>query len=503
MVFSSITFLFLFFPAVLIIYLIVPQRLQNLFLMTVSLIFYFWGEAYLIWIMLTTIVINYISALYIEAHLDKEGNCALTGLILSVAANLLLLGYFKYAGFFMDNFNLLIHLLNPESASSIQSKEILLPIGLSFYTFGAMSYTIDVYRREVKATHNLVDFSCYVSFFPQLLAGPIVRYSDIQTQLRSHKMSCSYFSEGVFRFVVGLAKKVLIADTVAQVADAAFSLPSYQLGTAFAWLGCLCYTLQIYFDFSGYSDMAIGLGRMFGFRFMENFNYPYVADSIQEFWRRWHISLSTWFKDYLYIPLGGNKRGKYRTYFNIMTVFFLCGLWHGASWNFVLWGGYYGCFLVMERMGVNRILTRLHVILRHIYVIVIVMAGWVLFRAETLTQALTYLKIMAGFSSPTVDNLYEFALYCDLLFTLTFITAIIASMPIMNSIRSIFNSLYRVNCSMNTCCSSKLHYAVGVGFNTLLQFCHVAGYMYISILFLLSVITLSSGAYNPFIYFKF
>lgn len=503
MVFSSITFLFLFLPAVLIIYLIVPQRLQNLFLMTVSLIFYFWGEAYLIWIMLTTIVINYISALYIEAHIDKERNCALAGLILSVAANLLLLGYFKYAGFFVDNLNFFLHVPNSGSGACIQFEDIVLPLGISFYTFQAMSYTIDVYRKEVRATRNIIDFACYVSLFPQLVAGPIVRYRDIKMQLCSHRMNCADFSEGVFRFVVGLAKKVLIANTLAQVADAAFDMPSAQLGTAFAWLGCLCYTLQIYFDFSGYSDMAIGLGRMFGFRFMENFNFPYIADSIQEFWRRWHISLSTWFKDYLYIPLGGNKRGRYRTYFNLLTVFFLCGLWHGASWTFVLWGGYYGCFLVMERMGFDKILVRLHLALRHIYVIMIVMAGWVLFRAETLTQALTYLGIMADFTSPTADNLYEFALYCDLQFTLTLITAIIASMPIMNSIRSIFNSLYKVNCSKNICCSSKLRYSVGVSLNILLQGWHVAGYMYITILFLLSVITLSSGAYNPFIYFKF
>jgi len=311
MVFSSITFLFMFLPSVLMVYVLIPERFKNIFLMAVSLIFYFWGETYRIWIIVTTVFINYIAALYIEKYLNKGDNRALIALVLSVAANLLLLGYFKYAGFFMDNFNLLIHALNLNSDSAIQFEEISLPIGISFYTFGAMSYAIDVYRREVKATHNLTDFACYVSLFPQLLAGPIVRYSDIKTQLSSHNMNRADFSEGVFRFVVGLAKKVLIADTVALVADAAFAMPSDQLGTAFAWLGCLCYTLQIYFDFSGYSDMAIGLGHMFGFRFKENFNFPYIADSIQDFWRRWHISLSTWFKDYLYIPIGGNQKGRY------------------------------------------------------------------------------------------------------------------------------------------------------------------------------------------------
>ncbi|MBF0413864.1 MAG: MBOAT family protein [Desulfamplus sp.] len=487
MVFSSITFLFLFLPSVILIYLIVPQKFKNFFLMKVSLLFYFWGENYLVWIILTTILINYISGLYIESALKKnneeyntgKNRKAMIGLILSVAANLMLLGYFKYANFFVDNLNFLLNALSSGKETGFELVKIILPLGISFYTFQAMSYTIDVYRGEVKATHNIINFACYVTLFPQLVAGPIVRYRDIDDQLCNHRMSAPYFAEGVFRFSVGLAKKVLIANTVAQVADAAFSTPLNELGTAFAWVGCLCYTLQIYFDFSGYSDMAIGLGYILGFRFLENFNFPYIADSIQDFWRRWHISLSTWFKDYLYIPLGGNKKGRIRTYFNLFIVFGLCGFWHGASWNFLVWGMYYGFFLVAERMGLSIILKRFPVILRHIYVILIVMAGWVLFRADNLAHALAYLKIMAGFTSPAADNTYQFALYCDTFLIVTIIFGVIASMPLTKWL-------------IETCYFFKELFIFRLG-----------GYIYIITIFFLSISVLSSGSYNPFIYFKF
>ncbi|MBF0258614.1 MAG: MBOAT family protein [Desulfamplus sp.] len=504
MVFSSLTFLFLFLPSVLMVYVIVPERFKNFFLMTVSLLFYFWGETYLIWIIISSILINYSCAIYIEGELNKvkdntgKASSAVMGLILAVGANLMLLGYFKYANFFVDNCNFIIHALSSEVDSGILFKDIVLPLGISFYTFQAMSYTIDVYRGEVKATRNIVDFACYVSLFPQLVAGPIVRYKDIEVQLGNHKMNLSDFSEGIFRFVIGLAKKVLIANTMAQVADAAFSMPSDQLGTAFAWLGCLCYTLQIYFDFSGYSDMAIGLGHMFGFRFLENFNFPYIADSIQDFWRRWHISLSTWFRDYLYIPLGGNKKGRYRTYFNLFIVFLLCGLWHGASWNFILWGIYYGLFLIIERMGLGSILTRINVVLRHLYVIIIVMAGWVLFRADTLEQALKYLKIMAGFGSASADNTYDFALYCDFFFIMMIIIGIMASMPIMGYIRTTFSSFID-----RTSFNSQINYRQSTLFCVIMMFGRLSGYLYVSMIFFFSVMILSSGAYNPFIYFRF
>ena len=308
---------------------------------------------------------------------------------LAIAVNLVVLGVFKYANFFADNVNAVAAAIG---APPLAFPHVLLPIGISFYTFHAISYVVDVYRRDASAQKSPVHAALYLLLFPQLIAGPIIRYRYIADQLEQRVVSLDDFAVGVRRFVIGLGKKVLIANTVAAPADKIFSMPLAELTPAHAWLGIVCYTLQIYFDFSGYSDMAIGLGRMFGFHFPENFRWPYVADTVQEFWRRWHISLSSWFRDYLYVPLGGNRVSPARMYANLVTVFFLCGLWHGASWNFVIWGLFHGSFLVVERLGLAAAIRRLWRPLRHVYLLLVVMIGWVFFRADTLPSAVAFLE---------------------------------------------------------------------------------------------------------------
>ncbi len=409
MVFSSPLFLFLFLPLFLIGYYLVflpvqrslsgrrrrlAHRLGNSFILLGSLFFYFWGETWLTLVMLGSTTIDFCAGLLLGRATRTGTRRAL--LSVSILANLSILAFFKYAYFGLHNLDRLANLAGLEAWPDVGLLSITLPLGVSFYTFQSMSYTIDVYRRQVRPTRNFLDFACYVTMFPQLVAGPIVRYRSVADELTSRLVSLDLVGSGCVRFITGLGKKVLIANLVAIPADRIFALPGEQLTTPLAWLGVFSYTLQIYFDFSGYSDMAIGLGRMLGFRFPENFNYPYFATSIQDFWRRWHISLSTWFRDYLYIPLGGGRRGRGRTYFNLVVVFLLCGLWHGASWSFVLWGLFHGLFLVVERLGLGRLLARLWRPLRHGYVILTVMVGWVLFRAADLHQAADFLRAMAG-----------------------------------------------------------------------------------------------------------
>ena len=348
MVFSSPIFIFLFLPITLTIYLLsrlVWKRASNFILLCASLLFYAWGEPKYVLIMIFSIVMNYIFGLLIDFLSDKKSKkIALSG---AIALNLLLLIAFKYANFIVDNLNYVLSLIN---APTLNIEQVHLPIGISFFTFQAMSYVIDVYRKETPVQKSLVNIALYISLFPQLIAGPIVRYHDIAKQIYKRIVSLPGFSLGVERFIIGLGKKVLIANVMASVTDQIFVLPNEQLTFSLSWLGIISYALQIYFDFSGYSDMAIGLGHMFGFSFLENFNYPYISKSIKEFWRRWHISLSTWFRDYLYIPLGGNRKGKTRTYFNLMATMVLGGLWHGASWRFVLWGTVHGLALAIEKL---------------------------------------------------------------------------------------------------------------------------------------------------------
>jgi len=362
MLFSSNTFLFGFLPAVVLYYLC-PRRCRNVLLLVSSLIFYGWGEPKYVLLMLVSILLNYFCGLAAARQQSRQRSTRGV-LVLGVVLNLGMLGFFKYGKFFFGS----------------AFPDIPLPIGISFYIFQAMSYLIDVCRREVEVQKNVLTFGTYVTLFPQLIAGPIVRYRDVAEMLESRRENLPQFSRGVQRFVVGLSKKVLLANTF----GSAWNALQVTTGTAAAWLGLLCYTLQIYFDFSGYSDMAIGLGQLFGFTFLENFNYPYISASITEFWRRWHISLSTWFKEYVYIPLGGNRKGLARQIFNILVVWLLTGLWHGASWNFVLWGGYYAALLILEKCWLLKAGEKLPLVLRRMMTMVLVMLGWALFYFEDL-----------------------------------------------------------------------------------------------------------------------
>ena len=363
MLFSSNTFLFGFLPAVVVLYYLCPRRCRNVLLLVSSLIFYGWGEPKYVLLMLVSILLNYFCGLAAARQQSRQRSTRGV-LIVGVVLNLGMLGFFKYGKFFFGS----------------AFPDIPLPIGISFYIFQAMSYLIDACRREVEVQKNVLTFGTYVTLFPQLIAGPIVRYRDVAEMLESRRENLPQFSRGVQRFVVGLSKKVLLANTF----GSAWNALQVTTGTAAAWLGLLCYTLQIYFDFSGYSDMAIGLGQLFGFTFLENFNYPYISASITEFWRRWHISLSTWFKEYVYIPLGGNRKGLARQIFNILVVWLLTGLWHGASWNFVLWGGYYAALLILEKCWLLKAGEKLPLVLRRMVTMVLVMLGWALFYFENL-----------------------------------------------------------------------------------------------------------------------
>ena len=366
MVFSSLVFLYIFLPAVLLLYYIIPRKGKNFVLLLFSLFFYAWGEPVYVLGILASVIINYFFGRALEKHHSK----AL--LTVNIVLNLGYLAVFKYTGFALGTLNKLFGL-------DMEVLQIALPIGISFYTFQALSYTIDVYRKNVPAGKNIIDFGAYITMFPQLIAGPIVRYKTVERELRTRKETLADFTQGIVRFASGLGKKVIIANSVGQIWDAIRNGSQGDLTTATVWLGMICFTLQIYFDFSGYSDMAIGLGRMFGFHFDENFNYPYISRSITEFWRRWHISLSTWFKEYVYIPLGGNRKGLARQLRNIFVVWLLTGLWHGAAWSFVLWGLYYGILLIFEKVVFHKALEKIPKVFGHIYTMIIVVIGWGIF----------------------------------------------------------------------------------------------------------------------------
>ena len=385
MVFSSLVFLYLFLPVVLISYYIFPKYLKNTFLLGASLFFYAWGEPKLVILMLVSIVINYFIGLAI--HNSGSLSRKKAWVASAVAANLLILGYYKYAGFF-------ISVIEDIFKVEIEWEAVPLPIGISFYTFQAMSYIIDVYRKDAKAQRNIINVALYISLFPQLVAGPIVRFQSIADQIKSRIISSKKIAEGTKRFIQGLSKKVLIANPLGEIADQIFETSAGDLTTATAWIGILAYSLQIYFDFSGYSDMAIGLGKFFGFEFEENFRYPYIAQNVTEFWRRWHISLSTWFKDYVYIPLGGNRVKTWMVYRNLLIVWTITGFWHGASWTFMAWGFYYGVLICLEKWFLADLLKRIPRFFRHIYLLLIVMIGWVFFRADDFSYAFQYIQTM-------------------------------------------------------------------------------------------------------------
>ena len=388
MLFSSIVFLFSFLPAVMILYYLLPVRFRNVILLLASLVFYAWGEPVYLFLMLLSILFNYFSGLDIARNLQDK-RAAKRSLVFNLIINLAVLGFYKYEGFVLDTLNgiLPVH---------ISYHALPLPIGISFYTFQILSYIIDVYRGNVKVQTNLPNFALYVTMFPQLIAGPIVQYADVDEQLASREVSRTKFGEGSMYFIRGLAKKVLLANTSGMIFTEVSGLAKGNIAVMTAWLGAFAYMFQIYFDFSGYSDMAIGLGKMFGFEFNMNFNYPYVSKSITEFWRRWHISLSSWFRDYVYIPLGGNRVSKIKHIRNLLIVWFLTGLWHGAAWNFVAWGLYYGVILIIEKYLLSPVLDRLPDVVRHIYSIVLVVIGWVLFFSSSFGQAADYIRVMFG-----------------------------------------------------------------------------------------------------------
>ena len=387
MVFSSTIFLCVYLPLVLLGYYICPKKGRNLFLLIVSLVFYAWGEPKYVFLMIFSILVNYIFGRLMDKNRGRQKRMKLL-LVLSVVIDLGLLSVFKYTDFIITNVNAIF-------GSSFDLLNIALPIGISFYTFQAMSYTIDVYRNDVRVQKNLIDFGMYITMFPQLIAGPIVRYADVQDQLAERSVTTADFSEGVMRFVVGLGKKVLLANQMGAVWSEIYALGG-DVSALMAWTGAIAYTFQIYFDFSGYSDMAIGLGRMFGFKFPENFRYPYQSVSITDFWRRWHITLSTWFKEYLYIPLGGNRCGLARQALNLLIVWSLTGFWHGAGWNFVMWGLYYFVILFIEKLFLLKALDKLPKLFRHVYALLLIVIGWVIFASDDVSVLLPYLGSMFG-----------------------------------------------------------------------------------------------------------
>ncbi len=386
MLFSSIIFLFYFLPVTLFIYYLVPGKFKNPVLLIASIFFYSWGEPIYVVLMIFSAVFNYFMAIDIKREQihNKTGKSTL---IFTVIVNLFILCFFKYYGFLMDTVNSLL-------GTDMKYTALALPIGISFYTFQALSYIFDVYRGNVRVQKNLLHFALYLALFPQLIAGPIVKYKDIATQLENRTVSLEKFGEGTRRFIIGLGKKVILANNLGAIHAAVVAMPEGQASVLTYWTGIIAYTLQIYFDFSGYSDMAIGLGKMFGFEFLENFNYPYISRTVTEFWRRWHMSLSTWFREYVYIPLGGNRVPVKRHILNLLVVWSLTGLWHGASWNFVVWGLYYGILLIMEKYFWGKYLEKCPVAVQHIYSMIIVAIGWVFFSSENLTEAWHYLQVL-------------------------------------------------------------------------------------------------------------
>ena len=469
MLFSSMTFVFVFLPIVLLLYLVTKKELHNPILLIASILFYAWGEPKYLAIMLLTILVNYCGALLIE----KSSNYKKLYLVLTIMANLGFLIYFKYFNFLIANTNSLFHL-------NITALDIVMPIGISFYTFQALSYVIDVFRGEVKAQKDIYKLALYICLFPQLIAGPIVKYHDVEEQIDSRDVNFDKVTLGVKRFIIGLSKKVLIANTMGAIADKIFIQDPHTFSHATAWLGSIAYSFQLYFDFSGYSDMAIGLGLIFGFKFMENFNYPYISKSITEFWRRWHISLSTWFKQYVYISLGGNRAGKLKTLRNLGIVFLLTGIWHGAEWTFVVWGIWHGFFIIIEKiLNIKEFDSKPHSwyvnILRHIYCILAFVIGWVMFRADNMKYAWNYLMNMFGLLHLQPEKfLYEMNYYVDNLEILTFIIALLCCVPLFRNILEVKNKPAKALINL-----------------------------WLLVIFFLSTVTIAASTYNPFIYFRF
>lgn len=470
MVFSSNIFLLFFLPIFLLAYFVTPERFRNYTLLLFSLAFYAYGAPDFLFVLIGSCVVNFYMVKWMEKTSKPKAKKLICGL--SVVLSLSLLLYFKYANFLVENLNAILGFLHRPAVGWVK---VALPIGISFFTFQSLTYAIDVYRGTTVSSRKLSDYVLYIMMFPQLIAGPIVRYNSVAQQIVSRQSDLEDRMTGFYRFVIGLAKKVLISNVLAGIADEAFALNA-DLSTASAWLGMLSYTLQIYFDFSGYSDMAIGLGKMMGFRFPENFMNPYTSRSITEFWRRWHITLGTFMKEYLYIPLGGNRRGSGRTYLNLIIVFLCSGFWHGASWNFVIWGAYHGLFQIFERLGMAKVLDKMGKLPSVLLTFLIVNLGWVLFRADNLSQAFGFYKALFAFSSGSMLTLtprFWFIFALALLFS--FITLLKKGQALQDKI---FADSY----------SAKLSWIM---------------FVLVAVLFVLSVGSLLVTDFNPFIYFRF
>ncbi len=465
MVFSSLLFLFRFLPIVLIAYYICPKRFRNAILFFFSLVFYAWGEPIYVVLMFFSTIVDYTHGILVERYLEQgKQSRAKYVVVSSVIINLGLLGFFKYADF-------LIGLFNNITGLSVPLLNLGLPIGISFYTFQTMSYTIDVYRKDAKAEHNIINFGCYVAMFPQLIAGPIVRFKTIASQLKSRVCSVEKFKDGILRFSIGLGKKVLLANNAGLLWDQVFGdIAINQITVLSAWLGIIAFGFQIYFDFSGYSDMAIGLGKMLGFNFEENFNYPYISKSITEFWRRWHISLGTWFREYVYIPLGGNRRFALR---NLIVVWLLTGFWHGANINFILWGIYYGLLLIIEKYVLKNRIKNWPKWIQHIYTIVFIILGWILFAYEDMTLGWMHLKAMIGFNVTSIAGTGIYYLYTNIIL---FIVLIIGSTPIPKKLAGFLKE-------------KKIYPIIEI--------------VFVVLIWVVSIAYLVDATYNPFLYFRF
>lgn len=474
MVFSSVTFLFYFLPLLLLAVAVARStRATNIILLVFSIGFYAYGESDKIYIVFIVVLVSFMSGLAMQKGSELRRQ---TAVIAGIAINILILGYYKYSGFLLDNLAEIISL-------PFAVRHVELPLGISFFVFHAISYIVDIHRKVAPAQRRFDVFTLYIIFFPQLIAGPIVRYHEIAEQFLTRRMSWESFNTGATRFVVGLGKKTLIANPLAVPVDQIFGLQQSQISFELAWLGTILYALQLYFDFSGYSDMAIGLARMFGFRFPENFNYPYISQSIQEFWRRWHISLSNWFRDYLYVPLGGNRVSPGHTYLNLLIVFFLCGLWHGASWNFVAWGLWHGFFLILERSFLSAVLRRSWRVLRHFYAILVVLIGWVFFRAADLPQALNFISHMFNFAEFRGD-LYPLEAYFTTEVMVLTLVAVMFSAPLVPVFGAAIERWREV--------SPRSWRAANAAQVALLTTC-----------FVLSGMAVTAQTHNPFLYFRF
>lgn len=461
MLFTHPIFLYVFLPLILSCYFLSPKKLKNSVLLLFSLFFYAFGEQKFIILIIASAVVDFFCGLIISKNHKKAG------LYLSIIFNLSILFYFKYSDFFYSNLSYGFPFLDLDTN---KFASVGLPIGISFFTFQTMSYTIDVYRGKVKASSNFINFLTYVSFFPQLIAGPIVRYSEVEKQLKKRSITLNSFYNGAERFIIGLSKKLLIANNCAYIADNIFNLPENEISMLTAWIGAIAYALQIYFDFSGYSDMAIGLGKLFGFNFPENFNLPYTSKSIKEFWQRWHITLSRWFKDYVYIPLGGNRVSKNRTYLNLIIVFIATGFWHGANWTFIAWGFWHGGFLILEKIFLEKKLNGMPKIISHFYCLFIVLIGWVIFRSHTILDAKHFIINLFNFKKPVNIELLYYYLNKESIIAICF--GILFSLPISKYFKK-SKTLYKFKPFV------------------------------LILLLIICSFYVAAGTYNPFIYFRF